>query len=194
MLPSQSLKAGHCCVFNYTPKSERIKTASKVDLHILAGDTCTEPTCPGSCFHTPPRRLQLRQTSSWRVAGTEHTPVASMRKQSSPPHTIFRAISWQCKHVSGLSATQTTHTHRPITPSWAHCPCLSGSVFHLYPTLSRPHPGDIQPALLALKQVLPSRPPTPYPPGSAALSSDHPLKFKELKATSCRKFPAHYLE
>lgn len=38
----------------------------------------------------------------------QHTPVACIRKQSSSPlHTIFRAISWQCKHVSGLSATQT---------------------------------------------------------------------------------------
>lgn len=40
-----------------------------------------------------------------RACSTHQLPI---RKQSSSPlHTIFRAISWQCKHVSGLNATQT---------------------------------------------------------------------------------------
>lgn len=40
-----------------------------------------------------------------RACSTHQLPI---RKQSSSPlHTIFRAISWHCKHVSGLNATQT---------------------------------------------------------------------------------------
>lgn len=88
MLLSQSLKAGHCRVFNYTPKSERIKTASKVDLHILAGDTCAKPTCLGSCLHIPQCSLQLAKLppGGWQAQSTHQLTA---RGNNLPHRTLY---------------------------------------------------------------------------------------------------------